>query len=119
MDAQWFVVASQKTITIFAETKKRKKLESIRTFENPIAEEASLIPFAKDLVHYLDREYQLKHFKTLTIAAEPHFLGKIREVMKPQLEKLVVHWIRKDLQKIPQIELPMHILLDGAETHTV
>ena len=115
MDAQWFVIANKKKINIYVETKKRNKLELLQTFENPIAEEASAIPFAKQVVSFLDKAHTLKRFKTLTVAAEPHFLGKFREVMKPQLESLVKNWLKKDLLKIPKAELPSHLPLNAVE----
>lgn len=112
MFSHWFVITSQKTVKIFTETKKRNKLELLRTFENPIPEEATAIPFAKEISNYLEHEYRLKSFKSLTIAAEPHFLGKIKEVMKPEIQKLVVNWLKKDLLKIPLDKLAMHLPLD-------
>lgn len=112
MHAHWFVVASQKTVNIYTETQSRSKLQLLRTFDNPVPEEASALAFAKELANYLDKEYQYKNFQTLSIAAEPHFIGKIREVLKPQISKLVQHWIKKDLQKIPMYQLPVHLPLN-------
>ena len=112
MFGHWFVIASQKSVSIYTETKKRNRLELLRKFENPIPEEASTIPFSKEICNYLESEHQSKNFYTLTIAAEPHFSGKIRAVMSPVLQKLVLNWIRKDLEKIPIERLPLHLPLD-------
>ena len=111
MHAHWFVIASQKTVNIYTETQSRSKLQLLRTFDNPVPEEASALSFAKKLANYLNKEYQAKNFQSLSIAAEPHFIGKIREVLKPQISKLVQHWIKKDLQKIPMYQLPVHLPL--------
>lgn len=116
MHAHWFVIASQKTVNIYTETQSRSKLQLLRTFDNPVPEEASAIAFAKTLTNYLDKEYQNKSFQSLTIAAEPHFMGKIREVLKPQISKLVQHWIKKDLQKVPMYQLPVHLPLSLSRT---
>ncbi len=112
MFGHWFVIASQKSVSIYTETKKRNRLELLRKFENPFPEEASAIPFAKEICSYLESEYQSKNFYSLTIAAEPHFCGKIREVIGPVIQKLVLSWIKKDLEKIPIDRLPLHLPLD-------
>ena len=78
----------------------------------PSPEEATAIPFAKEICSYLESEHQSKSFFTLTIAAEPHFAGKIKEVMSPQVQKLVLNWIKKDLEKIPLERLALHLPLD-------
>lgn len=111
MYGHWFVVASEKTVNIFTEVRERNKLRLIRTFENRYPEEASSIPFAKQLVNFLNIQHQLKNYDYLTIAAEPRFLGKIREKMKPQTEKLVKNWIQRDLLKVPIKELVEHLPL--------
>lgn len=118
MYAHWFVVASQKTINIFTEVHDRNKLKLLRTFDNPVPEEASTIPFAKEMVEFLEKEFQLKSFESLTVAAEPHFLGKIKEVMPKQIESLVRNWIRKDLFKIPLHKLPSHLPLGKQPVET-
>lgn len=112
MFGHWFVIASQSTVSIYTETKKRNRLELLRQFENPVPEEATAIPFAKEICNYLESEHQSKSFNSLTIAAEPHFAGKIREVMSPQVQKLVLNWIKKDLEKIPLDRLALHLPLD-------
>lgn len=111
MHAHWFVIASQKTVNIYIETQSRSKLQLLRTFDNPVPEEASALSFAKELANYLDKEYQAKNFQSLSIAAEPHFMGKIRESLNPRISELVLHWIKKDLQKVPMYQLPVHLPL--------
>lgn len=112
MFGHWFVIASISTVSIYTETKKRNRLELLRKFENPVPEEATTIPFAKEICHYLESELQSKSYYSLTIAAEPRFAGKIKEVMSPQLQRLVVNWIKKDLEKIPLERLALHLPLD-------
>lgn len=65
--------------------------------------------FAKELVHHLEEEFEKHNYKTLTIVAEPHFLGKIRSAMDSKMLRLVNDWIRKDLEKTPQSQLPKHL----------
>lgn len=116
MHAHWFVIASEKTINIFTEVNDRNILKLIKNFENPIPEEASSVPFAKTLIYFLTNEHRLKNFNSLTIAAEPHFLGKIKGQLKPPLNETVKNWIRKDLIKIPLKHLPDHLPLSQSET---
>ena len=67
--------------------------------------EAAAIQFAKNVAKFLKKERQQKHFDTLTVVAEPHFLGKLKLAMSLELKKTVHEWIRKDLQKTPQSQL--------------
>lgn len=76
-------------------------------------EEASA-QFAKEIATFLESEKRLKKFDSLTIVAEPHFLGKIKMSMKPSLKKVVTSWIGKNLQKIPQHDLPNFLITQGA-----
>lgn len=115
MNGHWFVVANEKTINIYTEVKNRNRLKLIRTFENRYPEEATSLSFAKELAYYLDIQNQLKNYDSLTISAEPHFLGKIREKMKPSVTKLVHNWIHKDLLKIPLKELESYLPLQHSE----
>lgn len=68
-------------------------------------EEDASLQFARELCKELWLSLQRKDFENLTIVAEPHFLGKIKAEMNPHLEKSVINWLRKDLQKIPDSEL--------------
>lgn len=72
--------------------------------------EMASIQFAKTVVKYLAEEKRQKNFESLTIVAEPHFLGKLRAEMGVRLEKSVTEWIKKDLQKTPQKELQNFLL---------
>lgn len=111
MYAHWFVIANEKTINIYTEVNERNKLKLIQNFENPIAEEASSIGFAKQLIRFLNKEHQIKNFSSLTIAAEPRFLGKIRTQIKSPIKNTVKNWIQKDLIKIPLKQLVDHLPL--------
>lgn len=68
--------------------------------------EQSAIQFARQIGQFLNEERLCKNFETLTVVAEPSFLGKLRAEMKPRTETSVVDWIKKDLQKIPINKLP-------------
>ena len=39
MLAHWFIVASQKTVTIFTEVSDRNRLQQIKVFDNPLGRE--------------------------------------------------------------------------------
>jgi len=67
-------------------------------------EEAAL-QFAKMLTDFLECEHQRNNFKSLTIVAEPHFLGKLRGTMRPSIQETVTEWVKKDLLKTPQNKL--------------
>lgn len=132
MYGHWYVVASQKQVNIFTQIKDeakaknkyqykyknkyyRNNLQLIKKFDNPIPEEASSVPFAKEVVNYLDKQQQTKNFTSLTVIAEPHFLGKIKAQMKPQLISAVADWIKKDLLKIPLGQLAEHLPLPNSK----
>lgn len=63
-------------------------------------EQASL-QFAKKINHFLEQERSARAYTSLSIAAEPHFLGQLRSTMRPIIMRSVRRWIRKDLQKVP------------------
>ena len=63
------------------------------------------IQFAKIVAKYLDGEKVKNSFDSLTVVAEPRFLGKIRKEMSASLKGSVDLWIKKDLQKIPKKDL--------------
>jgi len=64
---------------------------------DPLEEAAS--QFAREITKFLDQERKKKKFESLTIAAEPKFMGKIRAHMKAPTERRVLKWLRKDLDK--------------------
>ncbi len=64
------------------------------------------IDFAKKIDVFLDQARLKNNYHSLTIIAEPHFLGKIRSSMKKETRKLVVDWVKKDLLKTPSNRLP-------------
>lgn len=75
--------------------------------------EEAVHQFAKEVSQTLEREKIKKHFESLTIVAEPRFLGKIRAEMGTDLQSVVSDWIKKDLQKTPQKELIECLLPKG------
>jgi len=72
--------------------------------------EESEIQFAKEIVHFLEIEKGKNSFSSLTVVAEPHFLGKVKAEMNNKLQSIVSDWIKKDLQKTPQRELADFLL---------
>lgn len=124
MNSHWFIIASQKTIKIYADISEQNRLRPIVVLKNswervrdrdttgpmlPHTLEDKAIVFAKELVDYLVKEQQDHKFKTLTVVAEPHFLGKIRSVMDHKLQHAVIEWVKKDLEKTPQSQIPKHL----------
>lgn len=130
MYGHWYVVANQKQVNVFTQIKdedesnnqlKNKygnKLQLIKKFDNPIPEEASSVPFAKEVINYLDKQQQIKSFTSLAVIAEPRFLGKIKAQMKPQLISVVTNWIKKDLHKIPLGHLADHLPLPNSKANS-
>lgn len=72
--------------------------------------EEAEIQFAKEIAQFLESERLKNSFSSLTVVAEPHFLGKIKAEMNDKLQESVTDWIKKDLQKTPQHELAGFIL---------
>ncbi len=73
-------------------------------------EEASL-QFASQVADFLKSDKRLKNFKSLTVVAEPSFMGKLKSAMGPRLGNSVVDWIQKDLIKTPQRKLMAMLLV--------
>lgn len=68
--------------------------------------EEAVNDFAKCIAGFVAKQDQQNKMYDLTIAAEPHLLGKIKSQLKgSKLKQLKLHWINKDLQKIPQQKL--------------
>lgn len=72
--------------------------------------EDAAVQFAKQVIGVLESAKNNRSFKSLTIVAEPHFLGKLKNEMSPDLEKCVTEWIKKDLQKTMLVNLPKFLL---------
>jgi protein required for attachment to host cells len=80
--------------------------------------EEAVLQFAREFTNFLKMERQQGNFSLLTVVAEPHFLGKIRSAMGEKEKKLVIQWIKKDLQKAPQLQL-LKVLLPENKKHEV
>ena len=72
-------------------------------------EEAAL-QFAREVANFLKSEHRQMHFRSLTVVAEPHFYGKLKDALEPKFLEHVTEWIKKDLLKTPKKEL-VHFLL--------
>lgn len=121
----WYVVASQDTLKILIQDEDHPDLQILHKLEEPIAKESrnrfnppkrgdthqtAALDFARTISAFLQLELQKKSFHTLTVAAEPRFLGKLRRELTPQVLKTVTQWVRKDLQKTPVHNLPKLLL---------
>lgn len=72
--------------------------------------------FAKEVTGFLAKEYQQKKFRSLTVFAEPHFLGKLKTNLKRNIPTSAIDWIKKDLLKTPKKELRQSLLLAKSPT---
>ncbi|MBS1972611.1 MAG: host attachment protein [Bdellovibrionales bacterium] len=72
--------------------------------------EEAEIQFAKEIAQFLETERLKNSFSSMTLVAEPHFLGKVKAEMGNKLQESVTDWIKKDLQKTPQSEIANFIL---------
>ena len=77
--------------------------------------EQAAVQFSRKVAKYFERAYENKDFTSLTIASEPHFMGKLKTSMKSDLNKMVVTWIKKDFQKLPDRDLPKVLNLKGED----
>jgi protein required for attachment to host cells len=65
--------------------------------------------FVKSIVQMLEKKAHGGAFDRLVIAAAPIALGDIRKSISPQVKKLVIAEINKDLTNIPTPQLNQHI----------
>lgn len=72
--------------------------------------EQSVLQFARQIAKFLDGEKKQKNFQSLTIVAEPHFLGRVKSELTPAVKKTVTDWIQKDLQKTSKKQLEDFLL---------
>lgn len=81
---------------------------SERKRRNPHEEAA--IQFAREVSQFLASELQKKKYESLTVVAEPHFIGKLKAAMSPEVRTLVEEWKKKNLLKLSDKELSSIIL---------
>jgi len=74
--------------------------------EDKLAHEAEL--FARRIAGWLMEAHQRGRFARLRIAAAPKFLGRLRQVLDPQISKLVDEEIDKDLLPLGTREIAQH-----------
>ncbi len=65
--------------------------------------------FAKKIIKILKRAHAEKKFQSLTVCAEPKFLGKLKTHSKNELSKLNIQWIAKDIEKGSTEEIFEHL----------
>jgi hypothetical protein len=61
--------------------------------------------FARDVAKLLTAELQTRSTLTLRVACAEKLLGRIRQMIEPELQKRII-WVQKDLVKVPQIKWP-------------
>ena len=72
--------------------------------------EQAAIQFAKQINKFLSQQRQKEKFKTLTVVAEPNFLGKLKSDMRKELKGSVIEWLGKDLLKTPKKKMTNYLL---------
>lgn len=122
----WFALCNQRMVKIF-KADEAHHLQMIHSFEynssygkakSPIhmenkkhhAREENALHFAREISQFLQKEKQAGHFQTLTVAAEPRFLGKIKAVLPCDVKACVINWEHKDLEKTPNKDLAGHLI---------
>ncbi|HTW94372.1 MAG TPA: host attachment protein [Tepidisphaeraceae bacterium] len=73
------------------------------------AHEESAEEFARRLARFLGEEGERQAYKTLSIAASPHFLGLLRESLSKEVDHRVRATVAGDLTHVPADELRNHI----------
>jgi protein required for attachment to host cells len=76
--------------------------------------EAEAQHFAHELARSLEKGQDRHEYDALTIAAPPHFLGLLRSLLSPPVQKLLLHTMDKDYTQVPARNLPDLIPLERA-----
>lgn len=72
------------------------RISVMNSGENP--HDMIVSDFAHKIGKYLNESRKKNQFKELQIAAEPHFLGLIKNELDSETTKCVRRWVAKDLQ---------------------
>lgn len=65
--------------------------------------------FARHLAHTLDRAYNADAFDALFLVAPPHFLGLLRQSLRPNVRRAVIASSHKELTWMQSHELDEHL----------
>ena len=104
----WVAVLSQSMMKLFERDIDTDELRYIQTVYNNDTHglehkgeihENAVETFARFIVKTLESERTHDSFSSLTVIAEPRFLGRVRKSMSADLERTVARWIAKDLEK--------------------
>lgn len=66
------------------------------------------ILFAREVSSYLDQAYSQGELTRLYLAASPTFLGHLRQALNPNVIKLIIDEVNKDLTHMPVDEIKGH-----------
>lgn len=66
------------------------------------------ILFAREVSQYLDHAYSQGELARLYLAASPNFLGHLRQIFNPNISKLIIDEVNKDLTHMPVDEIKGH-----------
>lgn len=71
--------------------------------------EQDAIRFANEVVDHLEKGRTANKFDRLILVAEPHFLGLLRQAVKPALKQMITLEINKDLSKANEQTIRDHL----------
>lgn len=66
--------------------------------------------FARSLAEALEKKRRQKAFDRLVLVAAPAALGHLRSMLSPQLRETVAGELAKDLTKVPNPDIPKHLV---------
>jgi protein required for attachment to host cells len=73
------------------------------------AKEVETEEFARHIAEFLQKQFDLRHFDALAILAPAHFLGLLREMLRPEVRKVMVFDESKDFAKLDIAQLRPHL----------
>jgi protein required for attachment to host cells len=65
--------------------------------------------FSRELANMLKNEYQAGKFDVLALISPPHFLGKLRQNLDKECQKIVIRSIDKDLLRMTEQDIINHL----------
>lgn len=84
--------------------------EGMHAYQDKIGpKEQENINFARELCSELDKARKENKFKQFVLVAAPAFLGKLREQMNKETQKLVSFELAKNLSHLDAVEIRKHL----------
>lgn len=73
------------------------------------AHEVSVDRFARKIAKILKESAHRQDFEKLYVFAEPHLLGKVRDLLSRALKGIEIEWVAKDLEKATTQQIQNHV----------